>query len=352
MNKKGLHYVGLDVHKKTIRICVQNRMGDIIQEKTVASRPSDLLSWVKKEAPKKWIGALEATVFSPWVYDTLKPFAQELHMGHPKDLKRIGKHKSDKLDAITLCNLIRADYFPSCYVSPPEVRRLRNLLRYRTTLVREMVRFKNKMACLLMAAGVSYNKRRLHGKQYFSQLIEREELPGELKELLRLKRLPIEFFHFQSKTALRKLEKHPGLLKRLEILKSIPGVGSITALSWILEIWDPFRFPNDKHAHSYCGLCGSRKESGGKEQNLPISKDRNAHIQWVLIEAAKIARNRSPRLQEIYDKVKKAKNANTATIAVARKLVTYLLAVDKSGKPFEEKGKFLAPGNCIKFIGK
>lgn len=75
---------------------------------------------------------------------------------------------------------------------------------------------------------------------------------------------------------------------------------------------------------------------------MPISKDRNAHIQWILIQSSKVARKVCPRLQEVYDKVEKAKNANAATIAVARKLVKYLLAVDKSGKPFEQKEKFPA----------
>jgi transposase len=335
--KRRVHYVGFDVHKKTIRLCVQNIMGEIRQEKTIPARPKDVITWAEKDAPKKWIGALEATVFSHWVYDTLKPYALELHMGHPKDLKGIGKHKSDQLDAITLCNLIRADYFPSCYVAPPEVRRLRNFLRYRNTLMRELVRFKNKMACFLMSLGVTYNKRRLHGKKYFQSIVEKEDLPVEIKELLKYQRLPIEFLTVQARIILRKLKRHPGLKERMERLQTIPGIGPITALTWILEVWDPNRFPKAKNAHSYCGLCGARKESGGKERNTPISKDRNAHLQWVLIEAAKVAVKRSERLRIVYEKVKKNKNVNAATISVARKLVNYLLAVDKSKKPFVEK---------------
>jgi len=205
----------------------------------------------------------------------IKTVCPQTDDGKPRRLKSISqaKHKSDQLDAITLCNLIRSDFFPACYVSPPEVRSLRNLLRYRTILVREQVRFKNKTACLLMSAGVRYNKRRLHGKKYFQSLIEREELPEELKELLRLKRLPIEFFRLQARLVLRRLEKHPDIEKRLELLKTIPGVGSITALTWILEIWDPYRFPNNKHAHSYCGLCGGRKESGERKKGRPFQNN-------------------------------------------------------------------------------
>jgi len=355
MLKRGLHYVGFDVHKKTIRVCVQNRSGDVVQETTIASCPSELVRWIKEMAPKKWIGGLEATVFSSWVYDTLKPYADDVLMGNPRRLVAISqaKHKSDHLDARTLANLLRSDYFPDCYVLPIEVRRLRNFLRYRNNLMRELVRFKNKTACLLMSAGITYNKRRLHGRRYFHSLVEREDLPPELKELLHLKRLPIDFFRVQARMVLRKLEKHPGLVRRLELLKTIPGIGPITALSWILEVWDPNRFPSVKHAHSYCGLCSGRKESAGKERRTPISKQRNAHLQWVLIEAAKVAKDRSERLHEIYDKVQRKKNHNAATIAVARKLVSYLMAVDKSGKPFAEKKKSPPadiPPNFVKFI--
>jgi transposase len=338
MYKKGLHYVGLDVHKKTISLCVQNRLGKVIEEKTIPAVPDVLINWAKNEAPPKWKGGFEATVFSSWIYDTLKPYAKEILMGNPRRLKSISqaKHKSDKLDAWTLCSLLRADFFPECYVLPSHIRRLRNLLRYRNFLVWALVSFKNRIACLLMSAGVQYNKSRLHGNRYYHHLINQENLPEDFKELMRLMRLPVDFLRAQTLLVLRKLERHPELKERMKLLQSIPGIGPITALTWILEIWDPARFPTAKHAHSYCGLCSGRRESGGKEIFLPISKQRNAYMQWILIEAAKVAKNRSPRLLALYEKEKAKGHPNDATFAVARKLVIYLLAIDTSQKPYVE----------------
>ena len=117
-------------------------------------------------------------------------------------------------------------------------------------------------------------------------------------------------------------------------LKTIPGVGPITALTWALEIGDVARFSSVKQAISYCGLCGEEKTSANKVIRTPISKQRNKHIQSVLVEAAKLAPRQHPELALVYEKEKQKGNANRATLAVARKLVAYLLAVDRRGSEF------------------
>jgi transposase len=75
--------------------------------------------------------------------------------------------------------------------------------------------------------------------------------------------------------------------------------------------------------------------SADKQRRGPISKQRNRHLQTVLIEAAKLAPRWNRQLAEVHEREVKRGNRNRATLAVARKLVAYLLAVDKSGKPFE-----------------
>ena len=85
---------------------------------------------------------------------------------------------------------------------------------------------------------------------------------------------------------------------------------------------------------SYCGLCGAEKSSGSTVQRTPLSKQRNKHLQTTLIEAAKMAPRNSPELAMLHDKEKQKGNANRATLAVARKLVAYLVAVDRRQKEF------------------
>jgi transposase len=116
---------------------------------------------------------------------------------------------------------------------------------------------------------------------------------------------------------------------------SIRAVGPITALTWALEIADPHRFASIADAVSYCGLTAAFRSSAGKQQRGPISKQRNAWLQPVLIEAAKLAPRWNPQLAALHAHASRRGHANRATLQVARKLVAYLLAVDKSGQPFQ-----------------
>ncbi len=111
-------------------------------------------------------------------------------------------------------------------------------------------------------------------------------------------------------------------------------VGPVTALTWVLEVGDVRRFSSIKKAISYCGLCGAEKSSADVIKRTPLSKQRNKHLQSVLIEAAKLAPRRNPDLALVYDQEKQKGNANRATLAVARKLVAYLVAVDRRQKEF------------------
>ncbi|MBU1235089.1 MAG: IS110 family transposase, partial [Proteobacteria bacterium] len=123
----------------------------------------------------------------------------------------------------------------------------------------------------------------------------------------------------------------------VELLRSIRGIGEVTALTWVLEIGDVNRFSRISQAVSYCGLCSAQKESAGKEIRGPLSKKRNKHLQTVLIEAAKLAPHWNPQLAEVHERELEKGNRNRATLAVARKLVAYMLAVDKNQKRFVQK---------------
>ena len=116
---------------------------------------------------------------------------------------------------------------------------------------------------------------------------------------------------------------------------TIPGVGPVTAITWALEVGDVQRFSSIKKAISYCGLCGAERSSANIVQRTPLSKQRNRHLQTMLIEAAKMAPRNSAALALIYDREKQKGNANRATLAVARKLVAYLMAVDRGQRNFQ-----------------
>lgn len=340
------HYIGFDVHKKTVSYCVKTADGLIVEEGKLRATHEALRQWARKRT-EPWRGAMEATLFSGWIYDTLRPFAVELQMGHPALMKAIGasKKKNDKLDARKIADLVRCHLLPACYVAPVEMRELRRILRYRNLVVTQATRMKNKMSGLLMEVGAAYNKRRLHGKEYFAELLGNlEETPESVKDLLRLSRGALEMFETTQRQLLARLRQEPLLAQRVILLKSVPAVGEVTALTWALEVSDPHRFSSIAHAVSYCGLTSALDSSADKQQRRPISKQRNAHLQTVLIEAAKLAPRWNPQLAALHERELERGHRNRATLAVARKLVAYLLAVDKSGQPFQMRSAESAEG--------
>src|SRR6266404_3905696 len=133
----AIHYIGFDVHKKTISFCVKTADGQIVEEGRLEAERTVLRRWAAGRK-QPWRGAMEATLFSAWIYDTLKPYAQQMDMAHPARMKAItaGKKKNDQIDARTIADLLRCHLLPVCYVMSPEMRDLRRLLRYRNLMVR------------------------------------------------------------------------------------------------------------------------------------------------------------------------------------------------------------------------
>jgi transposase len=215
------------------------------------------------------------------------------------------------------------------------IRERRQTLRYRNLLVRQAVQLKNKISGLLMESGVSYNKQKLHKVGYFQELMRtNQEITARLRPLLKLCRENLERSQKTESALIRSLSRDPLLAQRIERLKTIPAVGPITALTWALEIGDVKRFPSLKQVVSYCGLCGDEQSSADIAKRTRLSKQRNKHLQTVLVEAAKMAPRHSADLALVYEKEKQKGNANRATLAVARKMVSYLLAVDRGEREF------------------
>ncbi len=216
-----------------------------------------------------------------------------------------------------------------------EIRDRRRTLCYRNLVVRQIVQMKNRVSGLLMETGVSYNKQRLHKVGYFADLIStNEELSFSIRPLLKLSREMIRRSQKLDYALVNSLERDPLLKERITRLRTVPGVGPITALTWALEIGDFTRFGSIKPAISYCGLCGDEKSSADKVTRMPLSKQRNKHLQRGLIEAAKLAPRQCHELAVTHARELERGNPNRATLAVARKMVCYMLAVERRKQDF------------------
>jgi transposase len=120
---------------------------------------------------------------------------------------------------------LRCDFIPECYMASSEIRERRRTLRYRNLLVRQTVQCKNKIAQMLMEAGVSYTKEKLHHRGYFHQLLaNNNEIDESLRPLLRLSRENIVRLRRTEAALVRSLKRDPLLTERVKRLMSIPAV--------------------------------------------------------------------------------------------------------------------------------
>ena len=108
-----MYYIGLDVHKRKISYCVKDSSGKIHTEGSIAATRLDLDHWMKK-LPQPWSAAMEATMFTGWIYDHLKPHAATLKVAHPLMLRAIAaaKKKNDRIDAARSATACAAIFFP------------------------------------------------------------------------------------------------------------------------------------------------------------------------------------------------------------------------------------------------
>src|SRR6201987_3129901 len=293
-----MYYIGLDVHKKAISYCVKDAAGHVHGEGKIGSTRRELDGWIRT-LPQPRAIAIEAPIFTGWIYDQLIPHAEKVKVAHPLMLRAIAaaKKKNDRIDASKIADCLRCDFLPECHMVSTEIRDRRRTLRYRHLLVRQMVQMKNRVSGLLLETGVPHNKQRLHKVKYFRELLAtNKEVDESIRPLLKLSRESIERLQKTDYALVSSLERDPLLMERLKRLRTVPGVGPITALRWALEIGDVSRFRSIKQAISYCGLCGAEKSPPA------ISKQRNKHIQHVLVEAAKLAPRQCHELALIYEK--------------------------------------------------
>src|SRR5438128_216455 len=158
-----MYYIGLDVHKKTISYCVKDASGQVHQEGKVGATRWELDDWMKT-LPQPWTVAMEATIFTGWIYDHLLPHAQQVKVAHPLMLRAIAaaKKKNDRIDAGKIAECLRCDFLPECHMASTAIRDRRRTLRYRHLLVRQMVQMKNRISGLLMETGQSHQLAQTH----------------------------------------------------------------------------------------------------------------------------------------------------------------------------------------------
>jgi len=129
-----------------ISYCVKDAAGQVHQEGKIGSTRRELDAWVKA-LPQPRMMAMEATIFTGWIYDHLLAHAEKVKVAHPLMLRAIAaaKKKNDRIDAGKIADCLRCDFLPECYMTSTEIRERRRTLRYRNLVLKQMVQMKNRI---------------------------------------------------------------------------------------------------------------------------------------------------------------------------------------------------------------
>jgi len=214
----------------------------------------------------------------------------------------------------------------------------RELLRYRTSLVKVQTGIKNKIHNILAKNNIDYDYTDLFGKEGMA-FLHSLSLPKNYKIALEGYLTVLEAVRGEIKRASRKVQQLAEEDRDAKLLMTIPGVGYYSALLIKSEIGDVRRFPVAKQLCSYAGLTLSIHASGNTCYHGHITKQGSQWLRWILIEAAIHAVKRPGALRRFYFKIERKKGGQIAKVATARKLLEWIYHILRDGKTFCEVEK-------------
>jgi len=337
-------YVGMDVHKNSWRISIRTRAH---AGETFVQPPSvDVLT---RHLKRHYSGARVTCVYEAgfsgfWIQRALAAHAMNCIVVHPPDIPTSDKErrgKSDKVDARRLSRELSVGSLHGIYVPSAEVEQDRILVRTREQFIGKQTRCKNQIRMRLHQLGVSAPEEcadRYWSRRFIAWL---EELSSGTDSMAKgLGALVRELHSLREEVGyltqeIRALARTDRYRHAVELLCSIPGIGSLTAMIVLTEIADIHRFHNADQLASYVGLVPGERSSGESRQETGISKRRNPHLRRVIVESAWIAVEHDPVLLAKFTNLCKTKRKSVAIVAIARRLVNRIMAVLIHDEPYQ-----------------
>lgn len=274
--------------------------------------------------PKPSRIGIEATGYTQWFERMVGELGHELWVGDPAEIRAhaVRRQKTDTRDAEHLLDLLRSERFPKVWVPTPEERDLRQLLKHRDKLVKMQTSLKNQLHFLAMSQGVC-RKQKLWSARGRAELEGLDLGPwasqrrAELLHLLDTLGPRIEQL---DQAVARAAEGYPQAVRLMEQ----KGVGSVTALAFVLTVGPLERFATSRKLVSYLGLNPSEHSSGGHQRLGHISKQGNEMLRWLLVQAGHVAAQFDPQLRRRYQRLTFRRGRNIAKVALARQLAVRL----------------------------
>jgi transposase len=368
--------VGLDVHKRTVVACVliTQPEGTCQREvRTFSTMTADLLAlgdWL--DALRVSVVALESTgVYWRPVFNLLEE-GRTLILVNPQHIKAVPGRKTDVKDSEWLADLLRHGLLTPSFIPPQPIREVRELTRYRKTLVEERAREVGRVQKVLEGANiklasVATDVLGKSGRAMLEALIRGEQDPAVLADLargrLRAKRPQLQLalegrLVAEHRTVLKHLLMHIDFLEQsiaeleaeiehalapfgqaVTLAQTLPGIAEKAATAILAEIGtDMSRFPSDRHIASWAGVCPGNKQSGGKRLSGQTTKG-NPYLRAVLTEVAwAISRTKDNYLAAQFHRIARRRGQQKAVMAVAHSVLVILYHMLREGRPYTDLG--------------
>jgi transposase len=330
-----MNYVGIDLHKKAIVVCVMDQDRRVIRRRSLACcEAAAIRDFFAGLAPFRAV--VEATASYEWLVALIEPLADRVVLAHPGKLRVIAESvkKTDKLDARVLAEFLARDMVPEAHRPTPRQRRHRALVRHRHYLKRMATALRNKIRRVL--ADYNADRKDLFAAGVWDRAVAAAG-PSEADRFV-LGQLRAAWLRAEEQVAEagRRLKEFAAEAPAKEAearakLATIPGVGPVTVDVVVSELGDVSRFKSVKAVCAYAGLVPVVRESGGKRQELKITKAGPPLLRWALVEAAWRVVRQSAAWRRAYERIRKRAGGKKAIVAVARRLLTVMAAMLRDG---------------------
>jgi transposase len=313
-------YVGIDLHRRRSVIVRTNEAGEIVSTKRINNDPVALALEIAEAGPDAEV-VLEATYGWYWAVDLLQESGLNVHLAHPLGLNwGHRRRKDDKTDASDLIDMLRLGRLPESWIAPPEVRELRELVRYRAKARAIQSGLKAQIHAVLAKEGVIPPVVELWGPAGTKALDELVLAGAYQTHLESLRDLIIGFereIDMLDIAVHSRLKGDPGY----QAIQAINGVGRVLGAVFVAEIGDVSRFAHAAKLCSWAGLTPRHRESDTTVIRGHITKQGSRLVRWAAVEAVSRYHG-TASIKSAYRRISERRGRNIGRVAAARRLLT------------------------------
>ncbi len=323
-------FVGMDVHQKSWNISIHLER-TFVRSFTQPPSVDALVHLLHRDYPgATYMCGYESGYCGFWIERDLRYKGVPCQVLHAADIPQTAKQKlvkRDPVDSKKIGEALSAGTANPIYVPIEDDERDRSLIRYRDRLLKDLTRSKNRIRSLLYEFGVDLPERFNSGwsNRFIQWLKEMDQVRGSARitldhmigqvVLLREMLLKVN----RDIKALQNSQKYQ---QKMHWLTSIPGIGPLTAITILTELFDIRRFSSFRHLNSFVGLYPMEHSTSEQDHKGAIMIRHNKHLRKILVENSWTAIRHDPVLTLAFNQWKSRMTSKRAIVKIARKLLS------------------------------